>query len=289
MDTSDVFKLRKYIVYNNKSKYEIKNIGNDLYNQLIYNEIHKKFKFNITKEDIYKYYKIIIEEEEEVEVIIISMLELNESQLNTYLNLYRTEKEDALDRYAELLSIIIYNNISPERYNIKKELDSILENISIFWDDPNNCNINENSNFVTRKFNNMSKYENSDYLEEIDKYVKNKLNKKYYINKPTNKTNDDINEIYNNIPSEYLKYSFLCNLLSSRSHSHLILNNNNLLDITKTIIDENKIIFKYYINYGWLSLILQEKNTKNIKDTDIFIFDIDTANKLPYIHFHMKI
>ena len=51
------------------------------------------------------------------------------------------------------------------------------------------------------------------------------------------------------------------------------------------MFEKYKIIFKYLIGYAWLSLKLQENNKKFIKDDDVYILDIDTANKLPIYPF----
>ena len=99
-------------------------------------------------------------------------------------------------------------------------------------------------------------------------------------------TNEDINQIYNQIPNEYFKYVFICNMLCSRTYCHLILNNKTFLEISKPIFDKYKVVFKYIIGYAWLTL-RNEESIKSVfvKDDDRFIFDLNTVNKFPMFPF----
>jgi hypothetical protein len=284
-----------YIIFSpdkNINTYKLHRINNILCKRLLFNKIHNRFKKELSKEEIIKNYNIKDEELEKIEdnknIIIIPMLELNEEQLKTYLSLFENELEQ-LDKYSEILSMIIYNQVSAEKLTIKKELNIILEKISNYWEDTYNLIYDNNKRFLSRKFRCIQGENQADvdYLREINdtRYSNIKDEKKYYINSVSNFTNSDVLLIYNNIPSDYLKYMFVCNLLSARTHSHLILNNNDLLEILQPMFEKYKIVFKYLIGYGWLSLRLQENNKKFIKDNDVFVLDIDTANKLPIYPF----
>jgi hypothetical protein len=284
-----------YVIFTkDSSDYELFKINNIICKKLLYNKVHNNFKQEISKENLKNSFKlsdIHLEELQKIEdskiITIIPMLELNEEQLKSYLKLFEDESEK-LDKYSELLSMIIYNQLSPEKLTIKKELNSILESISNYWENSYNLQHDNNKRFTFRKFKCiLDNKADVDYLREINdtQYSNIKDEKKYYINYISNFTNSDVLLIYNNIPSDYLKYMFVCNLLSARSHSHLILNNKDLLEILQPMFEKYKIIFKYLIGYGWLSLKLQENNKKFIKDDDVYVFDIDTAAKLPIYPF----
>ena len=75
-------------------------------------------------------------------------------------------------------------------------------------------------------------------------------------------------------------------MLCSRTHCHLILNNYDLLLITKSLFDKYNLIFKYLIGYSWITLKNEEYHIYNkITDNDRIIFDINTANLLPIYPF----
>ena len=83
------------------------------------------------------------------------MPELNEKQLETYLELYQDE-HDNLEKFVEFLSIISYNQVSPEKFKIKKKFNLILNSISEYWEDSHNCNYTLTDKFNNRKFNNIN-------------------------------------------------------------------------------------------------------------------------------------
>jgi hypothetical protein len=238
------------------------------------------------------------------------MPELDEKQLRIYLNTYNDEP-DNLKKYAEYLAIISYNQVSPNRFQVKKHFEKLLEEQSSFWEDEYNCNITLNDIFIKRKFNydivskkefqkvgnkniadriKMIKESELNYLNELDRYQDKealfKPGNNYWLGKQSSFTNKDIVEIYNQIPTEYLKYNFICSMICSRSHCHLILNNCELLEIIQPMIEKYKVIFKYILGYAWLTLRQEEVSTRNkLKDSDRIVFDIDTVNKLPIYPF----
>ena len=240
---------------------------------------------------------------------IILMSELNELQLENYLETFYDEY-DYLEKYTEYLAIITYNQINHEKLKVKKKFDFILSTLSEFWEDPSNCYFSITDKFINRRFNyNPSGEKNMidikdfileknfeidndskeiDYLNDIMRDNSSIINhtKKYYISNISKLSNTDIIQIYNQIPNEYMQYMFLTNMICSRIHCHLILNNYELLKITKPIFDKYKLIFKYLIGYAWITFINEENCVFNkIKDNDRIIFDINTANLLPIYPF----
>jgi hypothetical protein len=239
-------------------------------------------------------------------VNVILMPELNKKQLRVYLNTYDDEP-DNLKKYAEYLAIISYNQVNPSRFQVKKYFQKLLEEQSSFWEDDYNCNITLNNIFIRRRFNYNSysqkllekagsnkllvrmkniKESELNYLRELDRYKDKedlfKSGNNYWLGKQSTFTKEDVSEIYKQIPTEFLKYNFLCNMICSRIHCHLVLNNLQLLKLAQDILEKYKVVFKYIIGYGWLTLRQEEISNRNkIKDTDRIIFDIDTANALP--------
>jgi hypothetical protein len=99
-------------------------------------------------------------------------------------------------------------------------------------------------------------------------------------------SNDEVNNIYKQIPTEYLKYNFLCNLLCTRTHCHLVLNNKELLIEAKPLFEKYTAIFKWLFGYAWLTFTLEEVAKKSkITEQDRIILDLDTAVNLPIYPF----
>ena len=300
-----------FIIYSNsdsKNSAGIKQINDTVFKKLMYNEIHKKGRFVIPKSKIEKEFDTSLNvNKDELEVIL--MTQLSESQLNNYLETYEDES-DNIEKYAEFLSIIKYIQINPDKFKIKRKFDLMLASISEYWEDPSNCNFTLTNKFIDRRFNNSNYIGNNEvinntvlgsnkneidwnsheinYLNDIlrDNNWKEMCLKKYHLSKISSFTNSDIISIYNQLPTDYMKYNFICNMLCSRSHCHLILNSYEFLQLSKPFFDKYKLIFKYLIGYSWLTLKNEEYHIYNkITDSDRIIFDIDTANLLPVYPF----
>lgn len=297
-----------YSKSDSKNSLGIKSINDSVFKKLLYNEIHKKGRFVIPKSKLEKEFDTSINlDKDEIDVIL--MTELSESQLNNYLETYE-DGTDGIEKYAEFLSIIKYNQISPEKFKIKKKLDFMLTSISDYWEDRDNCNFTLTNKFIDRRFNNSNYIGNNEiinntvlgsdknvidwnsreinYLNDIvrDNNWKEMSLKKYNLSKISSLTHNDILIIFNQLPTDYLKYNFISNMLCSRSHCHLILNSQEFLKISKPFFDKYKLIFKYLMGYSWLTLKNEEYHIYNkITDSDRIVFDIDTANLLPVFPF----
>lgn len=292
-----------YSKLNSKNSCGIKQINDSVFKKLMYNEIHKKCRFVIPKNKIENEFDTKLNVDKE-DLDVLLMTELSESQLNNYLETYEDEI-DNLEKYTEFLSIIKYNQINPDNFKIKKKMDLLLTSISDYWEDPSNCNFTLTNKFIERRFNNSNYISNNDNINNTifdmnkDSHEINYLNdivrdhnwkemslKKYNLSKISSLTNDDVIMIYKQLPTEYMKYNFISNMLCSRTHCHLILNSYDFLQISKPIFDKYKLIFKYLIGYSWLTLKNEEYHIYNkIKDSDRIVFDIDTANLLPIYPF----
>jgi hypothetical protein len=302
-----------YVLYLKKKTeakviYMLKSVKSIIFKKLLFNDIHKENYKIISKSKLKNLSFIKIPEElknsKEDQIKIILMPELDEYQITQYLNIHNDEP-DNIKLYAKYLAMITYNQVSINRLKVIKYLNRLLESQSLFWEELYNCNITFNDNFIKRQFNNEKRHnfannksitqemrlftKEHNYLEDIDKfkdYESIKSGNKYWINTHSTISNNDILEIYKQIPNEYLRYNFIINMLCSRTHCHLILNNYDLLTLIQPMIEKYKSIFKYLIGYAWVTFRQEEVYTRQkIKDTDRIIFDINTVNKLPIYPF----
>jgi hypothetical protein len=277
--------MLRYILYKEGNSYALHQISPLLFNKLLLNKVYTNNVYDNPNEDNSKF---------------IAMPEFNIEQLKSYILLH-SHDNDNLKEYNEILSIIAYTQSNICKYNIRNKLDTLLHTQSTYWQDNENCMLSLTENFNNRKFKYIKiepiEENNSynDYIKELYNNTSNVLdmviNLKYkYIifnNKYNcNYSNEDITSLYTRLPDEYNKYSFLCNMISSKNHCHLILNNKDLLQISEPIFNICAPIFKYLIGYGWLSLRLEESlRKKKISNKDRFIFNLETANKLPIFPF----
>lgn len=309
--------MLSYIIYNNTNsnkneiEYGIKKINTSLYNKIINkNKIDKKFncaikikklieEFGEKNLDIEKKYE---EYDDNDLVNILYMGELNKNQLEIYLGIYEDADDNDLEKLIEFLSIITYKQINPEKFKVKKKIDLLLNSLSEFWEDKNNCNYTLTNTFNKRKFNNNSgddifninlkiKWNSKEinYLNNIVKFndFKDMCINNYYISSNKSEyTQKDIVNIFHQLPSEYTRYNFICNMLCSHKHCHLILNNKEFLEISTSLFNKYKLVFKYLIGYAWLTLKNEEMHIYHkITDSDRIIFDIDTLALLPVYPF----
>lgn len=75
-------------------------------------------------------------------------------------------------------------------------------------------------------------------------------------------------------------------LVVSKDYCHMVLNNKNMLTKVMPLFDKFGPIYKYLLGYAWACFIIEESimKTKTTKDSR-YVYDIDTANKLPTFPF----
>jgi hypothetical protein len=96
----------------------------------------------------------------------------------------------------------------------------------------------------------------------------------------------NINDIFNEITIEPLRFSLFCQLLVSKKYCHLMINNRSINCLMKNYINKFMDILEYLYSYGWIRLYFEECISKyNMSTSDMFIFDINTASELPVFHF----
>ena len=207
---------------------------------------------------------------------------------------------------------IIYNLILLSDYfgddlknaNHQRHLEIKIKNLeeSNYWQMSHNCMQNLTKFFKYRKFNklNFKKInldDKEDYLNMIfkpKKYVdasnifeKNGY-KLYNISSSCNYSKDEIFEMLKNLDNKNRYYLFT-NLMVSKKYCHLVVNNEKVLDLMKYEFLSKTSLFRYLIGYAWLRFYFEESIKKrNINIKDEFIFDINTASKLPIYPFNIK-
>jgi len=303
-----------YSCTDNDRGFNLRKVEDNLFRRLLYNDLHKQFKYETNKRKMEELLNTTLDTDNE-KIEFIAMPELTNRQLELYLSTFENEL-DNIEQYTEYLAIIRYNLVNTKYHKLSYKLNELLENQSIYWEDIYNCKINLTSKFLERKFNfnliqrkidlvdtesggseiveklKNVKNEDLDYIREIygskNEYVdlSKAVSNNYYFGNISKHTNEEIVELYKKIPTEYLKYTFLCNMICSRMHCHLILNNRELLILSKNIFYEYSGIFKYIIGYAWITFRIEEGLKKtNIKENDSIVFDIDTAHLLPVFPF----
>jgi hypothetical protein len=205
--------------------------------------------------------------------------------------------------------------------NLNDNILSIVKNMadSNYWKNNFNCNLNMTEAFNARGFKvnfeliDFKSVKNKDELisalkklqnfnDDINDYLKNIYKKAAYVDASSaiNKDNiahyrmqkledldftkDEIIELFRNLKQDQKEIYYLyCYLLISKKYCHLMINNTEMFEIMQPTIDKYYPVFRYLFGYAWLVLSLEEsvKKTHTLQ-TDRYVFDIDTASKLPF-------
>jgi hypothetical protein len=198
-------------------------------------------------------------------------------------------------------------------------IDNMSE--SNYWTNSNNCRLNYTIKFKTNSFNlsinerltdkkidNVLKYLAS--MKDENDYLAFLFKKSTYIDAssgidangfklytiPNNQqinllTNEHINSFFDKLLPD-VQYHLIMNCLISKELCHLIINNKYII---KKIMSKDKFknnlafmelygqLFRYIIGYTWIVMYMEESIKRSqIKSTDRFVFDIDTASLLPW-------
>ena len=209
-----------------------------------------------------------------------------------------------------------YTNISEStRINRLNILQTINERT--YWSLSSNCKLNISLQFIHRGFNLLTSSELENNINNIigkislnnpedNNYLNHIYRKQIYVDASSNLNHLGYklyrithNLLYDTMTmktfNKFLEengymndreiYYLVMNLLSSKELCHYIINNKYILNKLKqnsSFYSKYYHIFKYYLSYAWLTFYLEESITKrNIKKTDRFIFDIETACLLP--------
>ncbi len=152
--------------------------------------------------------------------------------------------------------------------NYLKDLESDLDNSTESADSANTTNTDESSKYVD--------------ISSVNK----KGNGFYKINPKSEFTYNDINQLFS-VLDRKSKFMLLCNMMVSKKYCHLVVNN---IYVLEQMQDEMKLfapLFRYLMSYAWIRFYLEECIKKSyVKTDDEFIFNINTASKLPIFPFN---
>ncbi len=220
--------------------------------------------------------------------LVLMILNINYDNLKIYLNQF--ERNGELSDIYKLLVLNKYFNCSNSNYKISKYLESLINiESSNYWCNSYNLNANLTDCFEKRKFNLTDKVGDGNYLELIYKTYEytdpSKLLKsseyKYKVTTEKVFNKQEINQLFD-ILDEKQKFLLFCNMIVSKRYCHLVLNNSYILTLMENVLDEFPQLFRYLIGYAWIRFYFDESTKKSFtKKDDEFIFDINTASKLP--------
>ena len=220
--------------------------------------------------------------------LVLMILNINYDNLRIYLNQF--ERNGELSDIYKLLVLNKYFNCSNNNYKISKYLESLINiESSNYWCNSYNLTANLTECFGKRKFNLSEKTSNGNYLELIYKTHEytdpSKLLKsseyKYKVTTEKVFNKQEINQLFD-ILEEKQKFLLFCNMIVSKRYCHLVLNNSYILTLMESVLEEFPQLFRYLIGYAWVRFYFDESTKKSfIKKDDEFIFDINTASKLP--------
>jgi hypothetical protein len=171
---------------------------------------------------------------------------------------------------------------------IDKELKKLLQNFK-----ENKTNISTNTNYPAQITNpKIEEEKRADPLLKMPTYVdglKTDHKSFYSIVKPEDLVikKETIEELLiGHSLTEQEKYQLISNLLLSKKYCHYVLGNQHILDANKDLLDKYKPTFRYLIGYAWIILYMEESIRKTrTKESDRFVFDIDTVSKMPIFPF----
>jgi hypothetical protein len=259
---------------------------------ILKNENHKKNVLILSSDslNIFNKNNYILSEKN----FVLLILDIKFENIKLYLSQY--EKVVSLEDIFKLITMNSYFN-NDNLYIKNKFRKYILElEESNYWLKSNNCEINLSKMYVNRNFKlNYLKNNNSEFNDYLLGAFDNTtyVDPSIYVNKIYNYkmeydnifTKDDINKLFDNFNYETHEkdvYLLLCNLIISKKHCHLILTNEKCLEKNRPIINKYCHLFRYLLGYGWLTLYFEESKKKSfITKNDRFVFNIDTASKLP--------
>jgi hypothetical protein len=248
-------------------------------------------------------------------ILVLPIFNINFLALQTYID--SINGLSTLNKIYDMIILNKYFGDDNQKINIKFRINSmitILEEAK-YWQLPYNCMMNLTKLFEQRNFNFSSIRINTDkdmhnLLQRLDKsaikenYLNQIFNTKNYvdpsiiINRKGYKlyskvwsceyTKEDINNLFSNLDN-YQKYTLFNNLCVSKQYCHLVVNNFHILNIMKSFINKNIYEYHYMFGYAWIRFYFEETiNRFNVKTTDMYIFDINTASELPVFYFDYK-
>lgn len=191
-------------------------------------------------------------------------------------------------------NINMTSKFKERRFRIKDIITPDGKNI-IFGD---NTKINDKA--IKNIFEKINNYDNNLKFKQIYRKqlytdvssvvkVEGSSYKLYRINNdPLVIAKDQITELFNSITDNKLLFSMFSSLLLSKQYCHLVLNNKAVLEKMTPLFDSKMIVlYNYLFGYAWAYMYIEECIVKTrTKHTSRYVFDINTANKLPFFPYY---
>ena len=253
----------------------------------------------------------------EGKIVVLPIFDVSYLNLQNYIKLYQGHY-----LLEDLYNVIVLNKYFSEKtkvnFNSQIYISEIIKNLDEpnYWYRKYNCLLNISKQFNSRKFRisrihnikdsdarnaikdfeKETESETGDYLKMIfnnknfvdaASAIQRKGYKLYKISKKTEMTKDDINALFDQL-NTIQSYHLFSHLMVSKKYSHLVVNNEKLLTKMSNMIKYFPDLFKYLLGYSWLRFYMEESIKKTwIEKNDEFIFDINTASKLPVYPFSL--
>jgi hypothetical protein len=233
--------------------------------------------------------------------IVLPNFTINYLNMLSYINQYEKYK------LTNLINIINLNH--KFNHNTSNFCDLIKKlSESKYWTKPRSINFTNafiNRRFVDKNKKGLFRMDNyfglthSDNSNKVDKepeqIVIGSRSKKHYTDyacknipykiKTSDLTYSKINELFNVLSKNDQEQLFM-QLIISKKHAHLVINNDYILTLLSIFIRDNQTQIKYLLSYAWIIFYLEECIQGNkTQINDRYIFSVDVACKLPYFIF----
>ncbi len=252
--------------------------------------------------------------------VVLPILNISYQNLIKYLEQY--ESTDTLENIYKTRVLNKYFGVNDNNYKANEHLCSMMSNMedSAYWTQYYNCLVNFSSKFKERNFifqsnrienkvvaslvkemfeKKKSKEPDENYIEELEEskkdefvdissIIQKKGYKLYRMGAKSEFSRDDIVQLFETL-NEKQKFILFSELAVSKKHAHLVLNNERILNMMNPVIKTHAPLFRYLFSYTWLKFYFEECIKKSfVQTSDDFIFDINTASKLPVFPFNHK-
>lgn len=243
--------------------------------------------------------------------LVLPILNITSNDLSLYLKHY-----DGFFNLEDVFKVKLleqYFNTQERNCILSSNLENMMNMISDseYWTYYHNCMLNTTIPLMKRSFNlhlaslradisvkdTLEKLKNTQvkdnnylqFLMQTKKYVdaSSAIMKRGYrcykiVNYLDNYSHADINSLFDSLPNEIQKYKLFNSLILSKKHCHLALNNIHLLTTLRPMMEKYIGAYRYIFGYAWLTFYLEESIKKShIVTSDRFVFEINTASKLP--------